>query len=525
MRKGKSLIGVKVISEIDGADLGHVRDLVFDHDANQVLALLMSEKDLFGLIDAQIIPWVSIAHIGPDAITVVSSNSRIKAGDEPRVRGIMNRNTALSGTRVYTTDGKDLGTLADTYINEQTGHIDGYEISGGFVSDTMTGKRFLPSDHELTMGKDVALVEPIAAQMLEDQKTDQPGGLTAVAHTATEKVGGVYDTAKEKVGGAYAGIAEASVEKQKEFVVGKTASRDVSLPSGDATSGQDMGRESSVPGAPALDLTPSGEVVEGGFLVKQGEVITAAHADQAVAKGVLGQLVASAAGGLASGTFAAGSEQAGNVGANMQERAEQAAIGKTAAREVTAADGSTLVAEGQIVTQGILDHARIYGKEKEVVAVAGIGAASQAAQSAGQTVGDTASNLWEAAKNKVSELTQVAHEKKAEHDQSSEQNKINYAVGRPTTRVILDPSDNVILNTGDIITHAAINQSREAGVLDVLLSSVHDAMPDITPEMMRVESKGEAALEGQQQPSGGPIAATVMPNAPSQDTPAQGSTS
>src|SRR5687767_11964608 len=133
MRKGKSLIGMRVISEADGADLGTVKDLVFDHDANNALALLMSEKDLFGLIDAQVIPWLEITHFGPDAITVNASSSRVKAGEVGEVKNIMHRNTALSGTRVYTTDGRNLGTLADTFLNDETGHIEGYELSGGFV--------------------------------------------------------------------------------------------------------------------------------------------------------------------------------------------------------------------------------------------------------------------------------------------------------------------------------------------------------------------------------------------------------
>jgi len=551
MRKGKSLIGVKVLSEIDGADLGRVRDLVFDHDANQVLALLMSEKDLFGLIDAQIIPWSQISHIGPDAITVLSSNSRIKAGEDARVKGIMNRNTALSGTRIYTTDGKDLGTLADTYLDDTTGHIDGYEISGGFVSDTMTGKRFLPSDHDLTLGKDVALVEPLAAQVLEEQKSTQPGGLGATTHSIGEKVSsayesaatsvtgayesaassvaGAYDSTKEKVGDTYANIANASVEKQKEFVIGKVAGRDVLLPdtrnnnvvaetgAGSAAVQDAVAQDTLIPGAPALDLTSSGEVVTSKLLVRQGEIITYDHAEWATTAGVLAQLVASAAAGSASESFAAGKEkfagavasgnaQAEGVGADLQNRAEQAAIGKTAAREVVAPDGSILVAEGQIVTQEILDHARVYGKEKEVVGVAGLSAASQAAQNAssaahhaGQTVGEAATNLWESAKQKVSELTQAAHDKKSEYDQSSEQNKINHALGRPTTRVILDRSDNVILNTGDIITNAAVATSREAGVLDVLLSSVHDGYPEISPDMLRVDGTGDAALDAQRE--------------------------
>ena len=36
MRTGKSLIGMAVVGETDGTQLGHVRDLIFDHDTDQL---------------------------------------------------------------------------------------------------------------------------------------------------------------------------------------------------------------------------------------------------------------------------------------------------------------------------------------------------------------------------------------------------------------------------------------------------------------------------------------------------------
>jgi uncharacterized protein YrrD len=530
MRKGKSLLGLKVISEVDGTDMGSVKDLIFDHDSNQVLALLMSDKDLFGLIDAQIIPWEHIAHVGPDAITVTNSNSRINAGSDARVKSVMDRDTALSGTYIYSTEGQYLGTLADTYLNEETGHIEGYEISGGFVSDTMTGKRFLPSDHDLQVGKDVALVDPVAADALETQKQNEPGGLSGAAQTASGKVGDAYESARESVTDAYSNIASASVEKQKEYVIGKTAAHDVVLPAENLETPNELREQ--VPGAAPSDVTSSGEVVAGEVLVREGETITAQQADRAADAGVLGHLVTAAVGGVAgeaveagkekvSGAAATGSQHAGNAGASLQEKAEAAAIGKTAAREVRAEDGTTLVAEGQTVTQAILDNARLHGKEKEVLAVAGLGAVSRNAQDLGDKASETAGNLWDSARQKVNELTHAAREKKEEYDQAAEQSKINHALGRPTTRVILDQNDDVILNTGDIITHAAVNRSREAGVLPVLLDSVYDETPEITPEMMRAEDKGQAALEGQQDPDGEPNTATVAPEVQSQSLPTQ----
>ena len=150
-----------------------------------------------------------------------------------------------------------------------------------------------------------------------------------------------------------------------------------------------------------------------------------------------------------------------------------------------------------------------------------MGAASQGAQNMAASAKEGAESLWETVKEKTAEWTGMAQEKKAEYDQAAEQSKINNALGRPTTRVILDKSDNIILNTGDLITHAAVESSRQAGVLEVLLDSVYTADPEITPEMMRAKEKGEAALDSQAQPSGGPITATVSPETQSQDLPSQ----
>lgn len=441
MRKGSSIIGLKVISqavrEEDRASLGTVRDLVFDHETDEVLALVMSEKELFGLIDAQVVPWSQIVGIGSDAIIVQSLDSKIPAGSDPRVKAVMDRQTVLSGTKLYTTDGRALGTFADLCIDEATGRVEGYEISGGFVSDTMSGKRFIPAPGEMTLTRDVALVPPAVAAAVEAQRVEEPGGVQG----ATAAVGA-------RVGDAYANLADASIEKQKEFVIGRVAAHDVILPPDAAVAPVATAPAAMAAGAmeeevttppvenatpptatwaagPAADGTEAvpGAIVSGNILVRQGEVITREHADRAAAAGVLHQLV------LAAGGYA-----------------EEPAAGQR--------DGLT-------------------------------------------TVKENAAHLWDTIKQKATELSTVAQERRAEMQAQAEENHVKSALGRPTTRVILDRSDNVILNAGDLITNAAVQQARAAGVLDILLDSVYMADPHITPDMQRTQSHGEAAIPTQ----------------------------
>ncbi|MEB3278966.1 MAG: hypothetical protein VKK42_08625 [Lyngbya sp.] len=51
--------------------------------------------------------------------------------------------------------------------------------------------------------------------------------------------------------------------------------------------------------------------------------------------------------------------------------------------------------------------------------------------------------------------------------------EIKAALGRPIKRVIRDEQGEIILDVGDLITHKAVLRARQAGVLDLLLSSVY----------------------------------------------------
>ena len=57
MRKAKKLLGLQVISQRDGKDLGTVHDLLFTNDSGQLIALLVDPRDLFGLKDATAIAF------------------------------------------------------------------------------------------------------------------------------------------------------------------------------------------------------------------------------------------------------------------------------------------------------------------------------------------------------------------------------------------------------------------------------------------------------------------------------------
>jgi hypothetical protein len=68
--------------------------------------------------------------------------------------------------------------------------------------------------------------------------------------------------------------------------------------------------------------------------------------------------------------------------------------------------------------------------------------------------------------------------------------RIRNAVGRPVNRVILDQNDDVILDTGEIITYGAVEAARQSGVLDILLASVYTERPRLDLGDLRLTGSG-----------------------------------
>ena len=523
MRKGHSIPGLQVLALDNAADLGRVLDLVFDHDADECLGILLRESSMFHA--AQVVPWSEIRVIGKDAVMIESEHSVMAPGDDARLRAVMERDTHLSGTRILTETGDELGSFSDIYLDESTGRVIGYETSGGLVSDTMSGKRYIPAEKtgDLHVGNDVLMVAPQTADLFERQAQEEPGGLK-----------GAFNSASEKVSETYSNIANASVEKQQEFVIGREAGKDVYLP---APTGEAM---DTINEDQAMVKADDSNLDHGPLLVAKGETITAEHAQTATNADILGTLVTAAGGGVASGLLGSAQNKLGDAkdtasaklgdaqgsaserGGETQEDLLRKSVGQPAGTDVDLNDGSTLVAAGMTITQEMVTRAKQVGKEKQLIASAGLGTASVKAQETYAVATDKAGEAWDTVKNKAGDLTDSAKEKKSELDDAAQKRKINHALGRPITRIVLAQDDTVILNTGDIITHKAIRMGRDNGVMDVILDSVYDEEPDITPEMARATEPGAAALPSQAQPTGKPITATVMPGQQAQDQPAQG---
>lgn len=104
--------------------------------------------------------------------------------------------------------------------------------------------------------------------------------------------------------------------------------------------------------------------------------------------------------------------------------------------------------------------------------------------------GGTGSSMKESASSAWDQIKQSAGSIWSRTSDEARRRRINDALGRPTTRVIYSESDEIILNTGEIITHEAIERAERAGALPALLDSVYKGTPKLSDEDFRADGKG-----------------------------------
>ncbi|PTA69131.1 PRC-barrel domain-containing protein [Deinococcus arcticus] len=550
MIKGKDLLGRPIVAVGSGERLDRVHDVIFDHQANQVLGLLVDEGGWFSA--AKVVPFERIRSIGEDAIMIGTPEDVTTTREDGRLKDALDSKVSLVGLTLLTTDGQNLGKIADVFFDDHTGRVEGYESTGGLFADLTSGRTFVPAPEQVQIGVDTALVPPAVAQAMQEQ---EEGGIK-----------GALVSAGQSIKGAYENIAEATKERQKEYVVGKTAGGDIT----DA---------------------------DGHLLVAKGETITEAHAEAADGAGKLTALATAATGGVLADAYGSARERVqdtyedvknataerqkayvvgktarseittdtgeiivpagATITTHQAERAEQtgrlaaltaaatggalqegvqtlrerqqadpnsveAAIGRRVKTDVRAPGGSIVAATGQIVTPAIAERARHVGVESALIA-ATTGAATAAAAPAGgglAGVTESAGSLIDRAKAWLGDKRDQAEGALEQRQQEAMEQRVRDALGRPVTRVILAPDDSIILNIGEIVTHKAVQAARDGDVLDILVSSVSKDEPHLDPLASRPEAHGEAALESQPEPFAPGQSAQAQP-AQTQATPGQ----
>jgi uncharacterized protein YrrD len=519
MRKGTDILNRSIIAFDTGKRIARVLDLLFDQETNQLLGFLVDEEGLFH--SAKVIPLNQVKAIGPDVIVVPGKESVVSVKDVPQIQKVMEHKLILKGNRVLTTDGRYLGSVVDLYFDEQTGMIEGYEASGGVFADAYSGRSFIPALQTVKIGEEVTFVPPETANLMEEQV----GGIRGAMMTAGSQIQESTIIASEKLQQA------SQVANNKFQEATDSANRKFQEVANGANEHFDQGSRTAATALTDRLVSPDeqfayvvGKAVEcdiqtpnGFVLVLKDQIVTLSLAEEAQRLGILDQVYRATGGSLSVGINRHWQNATAQAESNLQRATEsgnaafsnlvaragiEQARGRRAQRMVRGEDGMIIAAPGQIVTDIVIERAKMYNRDAALLDSAGLQPREATRYRANEAVSDAgvrvreqaviaqenAYTLWEDLKTQYRKLQRQSV-------RSIHKRRIEQALGRPVNRVILDPQDNVILNVGELITHSAIRQAEQGGVLNILLNSVYTKNPQISDAELRAPERGMASLE------------------------------
>jgi uncharacterized protein YrrD len=360
--KGKDIIGKPVVTYDTGMKVANVKDLIFDRNDNSLLGFLTDEASWFH--SARILPMHLVKVIGSDAIIIDTENAICSAQEYPDVYRILENNNILNGTRVMTTDGRNLGRLVDLYFDDRVSKIAGYETSGGLFADAYSGRSFVPAPKTIKIGKDVAFVPPETVDLM----AEQVGGIKAAMLTAGEKMQETAQVAGEKIK-ATAQVASEQIQETAQMTGSKlqTAGQTFSAKVTDAILDRAAQKDFAVGKVAQHTVNlPNGEP-----LVLVETVITLQMVETADRSNILDRLYRAAGGSLSAPL----GERVGIAAASMTvDRAQ----GRWAQQAVYSPDGYIIVAPGQIVTAQAIERAKTAQRESALLAAVGLSASAAA---------------------------------------------------------------------------------------------------------------------------------------------------
>lgn len=156
LKKYGELLGLPVICSENGKLIGIIRNVIFNLEARTVEALVFEKR---GLLNSRKVLFLKdIVEVGRDAVIIENDKCALPWKEAEKSLALKNRKI-LTGLRVFSRAGKEVGMVKDVLFDCQTGLIEGVEVSDSLVNDLINGRNILPLFGKVEFGEDIILVD------------------------------------------------------------------------------------------------------------------------------------------------------------------------------------------------------------------------------------------------------------------------------------------------------------------------------------------------------------------------------
>lgn len=165
--KLQEMVGLAVFDVEDGKQIGKVFDFLLD-ETWSITGIQLEGKAMFSST-IKVVLWEDIVAYGEDAV-MIRNQQAIQKEEAENIQLTFNSGSGkLKELPILTEDGILIGHVTDVYFDHELGNtITGIEVSDGFFSDLMEGRKVLPFAPGMTKGENAIMVPPNSEQRLEN---------------------------------------------------------------------------------------------------------------------------------------------------------------------------------------------------------------------------------------------------------------------------------------------------------------------------------------------------------------------
>jgi uncharacterized protein YrrD len=165
--KISDIIGLPIIITTNGEKIGIVQEILLNLSRGAITGFILDKGGF--LRDKKIVDIKEIKNIGEGAIIIdkedIKFENDLKSFDDSiNFKEMMNK-------PVFTQSGKNLGIIGDIFVNENNGHIIGFEVSEGIIHDILEGRGIIPLPRSTIYGKDTIVVPNYVVDFFEKNAT------------------------------------------------------------------------------------------------------------------------------------------------------------------------------------------------------------------------------------------------------------------------------------------------------------------------------------------------------------------
>lgn len=151
MCKGRELVGLPVITQDNGEELGRIQDILYDAKTGALKAVVLDGGSW--LREPQVVAFEKLKTQGAKNFSV--SGKLAVSNELPEGIRCWQETKGLS---LVNSSGTELGLIEDVVIDLSSGRITGLEISTGLVNDLMDGRKEIALTGMVSWGADTVVI-------------------------------------------------------------------------------------------------------------------------------------------------------------------------------------------------------------------------------------------------------------------------------------------------------------------------------------------------------------------------------